>query len=112
MAPVSKPKTAKKAQPIMLATRSGTMVWVSRVATKKTAPTSANMLASVMLCRKISSRRLKIASQVTLSGSSPIWIRSFGDPEVVGRRIEDAIQRVGHVCAEEHCFRQSAGGGF
>ena len=29
------------------------------------------------------------------------------DPEIVGRRIEDAIQRVGHVCAEkEHYFRQ------
>ncbi len=75
--PVSTPKMAKKTQPIMFATRSGTMVWVSRVATKKIAPTTANMLASVMLCRKISSRRLKMASQVTLSGSSPIWIRIF-----------------------------------
>ena len=36
--PLSAPKMAKKAQPIMFATRSGTMVWVSRVATKKTAP--------------------------------------------------------------------------
>ena len=62
MAPVSAPKMAKNAQPIMLATRSGTMVCVSKVATKKIAPTRANMLASVMLCRKISSRRLKMAS--------------------------------------------------
>ena len=62
MSPASAPKTAKNAQPIMLATRSGTIVCVSSVATKKIAPTRANMLASVMLCRKISSRRLKIAS--------------------------------------------------
>jgi hypothetical protein len=46
----------------MLAMRSGTMVRVSKVATKKIAPTSANMLASVMLATKISTRRLKIAS--------------------------------------------------
>ena len=53
---------AKNAQPIMLATRRGTMVRISRVATKKPAPTVANMLASVMLWTKISSSRLKIAS--------------------------------------------------
>ena len=60
--PLSAPKPAKNAQPIMFATRSGTMVCVTRVATKKIAPTRANMLARVMLCRKISSRRLKMAS--------------------------------------------------
>src|SRR5262245_30577744 len=70
---------AKNAQPIMFATRSGTIVCVSNVATKKIAPTRANILASVMLCRKISSRRLKMASQVTLFGSRPIWTRIFAN---------------------------------
>src|SRR5215467_3785745 len=79
MAPVSTPKMAKNAQPIMFATRSGTIVCVSNVATKKIAPTRANILASVMLCRKISSRRLKMASQVTLLGSRPIWTRIFAN---------------------------------
>ena len=62
MLPASAPKPAKNAQPNMLATRKGTMVWVRSVATKKIAPISANKLASVMLARKSSSRRLKIAS--------------------------------------------------
>src|SRR5882757_329110 len=70
---------AKNAQPIMFATRNGTIVCVSNVATKKIAPTRANILASVMLCRKISSRRLKMASQVTLFGSRPIWTRIFAN---------------------------------
>ena len=60
--PASAPNPAKKAQPIIFATRNGTMVCVSKVATKKIAPISANRLASVMLARKISSSRLKIAS--------------------------------------------------
>ena len=77
MAPLSAPKMAKNKQPIMFATRSGTIVCVSKVATKKIAPAKANILAKVMLCRKISSRRLKIASQVTFSGSRPIWIRTL-----------------------------------
>jgi hypothetical protein len=50
----------QNAQPIMFATRSGTIVCVSNVATKKIAPTRPNILASVMLCR-ISGRLLKMA---------------------------------------------------
>ena len=72
MDPVSAPKQAKNAQPIMFATRSGTIVCVSRVATKKMAPISANVLARLMLATKISSSRLNSASQVTLLGSRPI----------------------------------------
>src|SRR5258708_11355619 len=78
-APVSAPKMAKSAQPIMFATRSGTIVCVSNVATKKIGAARANILASVMLCRQISSRRLKMASQVTLFGSRPIWTRIFAN---------------------------------
>ena len=62
MAPVSAPKMAKNRHPIMFATRSGTMVCVSNVATKKMTPTRANMLASVMLASTISSNRLNRAS--------------------------------------------------
>jgi len=39
-------KADEHAQPIMLATRSGTIVCVNKVATKKIAPTRANMLAA------------------------------------------------------------------
>ena len=62
MDPVSAPKQAKNPQPIMFATRSGTIVCVSKVATKKMAPTNANMLASVILASTISSNRLNSAS--------------------------------------------------
>src|ERR1700731_1935995 len=75
--PVSAPEAAKKAQPIMFATRSGTIVCVSKVATKKIAPTRANMLARVMLASTSSSRRLNNASDVMLLGSRPSWIRIF-----------------------------------
>ena len=38
----------------MFATRNGTIVCITKVATKKIAPTRANMLASVMLASTIS----------------------------------------------------------
>ena len=101
MVPLSAPKPAKNAQPIMLATRSGTMVCISKVATKKIAPTRANMLASVMLCRKISSRRLKIASIGDVVGVEAQLDQNLCDPEVVRRRVENAIQRGGQVCTAE-----------
>ena len=71
MLPESAPKAMKNTLLIIFETRSGTMVRVSIVATKKAAPTRAHILAIVMLARKISKRRLKTASYVTLSGSSP-----------------------------------------
>ena len=46
-------------------------------------------------------------------GVEPHLDQDLCDPEVVGRRIEDAVQRVGHVCAEDtFAFAKSAGGGF
>ena len=77
MSPASAPNPTKNVQPIILATRSGTIVCVSRVATKKTEPTRANMLARVMLASTISRRRLNNASYVMLLGSRPSWIRIF-----------------------------------
>jgi len=62
MAPVSAPKQAKNRHPIIFAMRSGTIVCISKVATKKMTPISANMLASVILAITISRRRLNNAS--------------------------------------------------
>lgn len=70
--PESAPEVAKNAQPTIFATRSGTILCISKVATKKIAPTKANMLASVMLANTISSSRSNSASKVMLLGSSPI----------------------------------------
>jgi hypothetical protein len=47
---------------LLFAMRSGTIVCVSRVATKKMAPTRANKLAKLMLASTFSRRRLSIAS--------------------------------------------------
>src|SRR6266550_4921044 len=73
----------------MFATRSGTMVCVSSVATKKIAPTRANKLARVILASTISSRRLNNASDVTLLGSRPSWIRIFAT-----RKLSAAVSRI------------------
>ena len=69
--PWSAPKTAKKARPIMFATRSGTMVCVSRVATKKIAPIRAHALATLILASTISSSRGLWRVLVMLFGSRP-----------------------------------------
>jgi hypothetical protein len=62
MSLASAPKAIKNTLLIIFDTRSGTIVRVSSVATKKVAPTKAHALAIVILARKISKRRLKIAS--------------------------------------------------
>ena len=77
---------------IMFETRSGTMVRVSSVATKNAAPNTAHILAMVMLARKTSKRRLKIASYVTLLGSRPSSMRIFAILQVVCCLVEDTIQ--------------------
>ena len=77
LSPASAPKAIKNTLLIMFETRSGTIVRVSSVATKKVAPSKAHILAMVMLARKISKRRLKIASNVMLSGSRPSCTRIF-----------------------------------
>src|SRR6266702_1056639 len=87
--PASAAKPAKNAQPTTFATRSGTMVCVSSVATKKIAPTRANKLARVILASTISSRRLNNASDVTLLGSRPSWIRIFAT-----RKLSAAASRI------------------
>ena len=100
--PLSAPKPAKKAQPIMLATRSGTIVCVSRVATKKMAPTSANMLARLMLCEQDFQHAVEDRVVGDVVGIEADLHQHLGDAEIVGRRIENAVQRRGHVCIADH----------
>jgi hypothetical protein len=89
--PVSAPKTAKNAQPIMLATRSGTMVCVSKVATKKMAPTRANMLASVMLGAKILQQAIEQRVVGDVVGVEAQLDQDLCDPEIVRGRVENSI---------------------
>jgi len=109
MAPLSAPKMAKNTQPIMFATRSGTIVCVSRGATKKIAPARANRLARVMLCRKISSRPVEDRVPGDVAGVETQLDQDLGDPEIIGCRIQDAIQDAGLVCADEHTVSQGVG---
>jgi hypothetical protein len=80
----------------MIAMRSGTIVCVCRVATKKMAPTRANMLAKLMLASTFS--RLRRTNVVRVEAQSN---QNLHDPEVVRRRVENAIQRRGPVSAAE-----------
>ena len=65
----SAPKAIKNTLLIMFETRSGTMVCVSSLATRKTAPTRAHGNGDVS--EEDFQRQLKMPSYVTLSGSSP-----------------------------------------
>ena len=85
----------------MFATRSGTIVCVSKVATKKIAPTRANMLASVMLCQHNFQKAVEYRVVGDVVGIEAQLDQNLCDPEVVRRRVENAIQRRRHVCAAE-----------
>ncbi len=73
MAPVSAPKMAKNTQPIMLATRSGTMVSRQKGGDKEArAHQSEHVCQGDVVQKDFGSRRLKMAFQVTSLGSRPI----------------------------------------
>jgi hypothetical protein len=92
MSLASAPKAMKNTLLIMFETRSGTIVRVSSVATKKVAPSKAHILAMVTLARKISKRRLNIASNVMWSGSRPSCTRIFAILRLYCCLVDDPIQ--------------------
>ena len=76
----------------MLETRSGTIVRVNSVATKKVAPTKAHILAMVMLASKISKRTIEDRVECDVVRIEAELEENFCDPEIVCGLVEDPIQ--------------------